>query len=123
MSYITKRHKWCNLYDVDGNLIKKAPQGKWTIEEVEKLLNELTQKVKDNPDNKVYKVYLNNTYKTLMQMYQTYGNPHEQELIRMIQDYEKEHGEIKPKETTKEEVVKALGEVEQEIEQDDTRES
>lgn len=118
MSYITKRHKWCNLYDVDGNLIKKAPQGKWSIEETEKLLNELTQKVKDNPDNKVYKVYLSNTYKTLMQMYARYGNPHEQELIQKINDYENKYGEVKPADEEVKEIEKEI-----ENEQDDDRKS
>lgn len=52
--------KFSNIYDIDGKLIRGADQGPFTLEETEKLVDELTQKVKDNPDNEVYKVYLNN---------------------------------------------------------------
>lgn len=61
--------KFSNLYDIDGNIINKAPQHRFTIEETEKLIEELRKKVEDNPDNKVYKVYLANAQKWLMHMY------------------------------------------------------
>lgn len=61
--------KFSNIYDIDGNIIRRADQGKFTLEEVEQLVDDLTKKVQDNPDNNVYKVYLNNAQKWLMHMY------------------------------------------------------
>lgn len=61
--------KFSNIYDIDGKLIRGADQGPFTLEETEKLVDELTQKVKDNPDNEVYKVYLNNAQKWLFKLY------------------------------------------------------
>lgn len=61
--------KFSNIYDIDGKLIRSADQGPFTLEETEKLVDELTQKVKDNPDNEVYKVYLNNAQKWLFKLY------------------------------------------------------
>ena len=61
---------YSNIYDVDGNIIRKAGDNhKFTIEEVEKLVDDLTQKVQENPDNQVYKVYLNNAHRWLYNMY------------------------------------------------------
>lgn len=61
--------KFSNLYDIDGNIISRPPHHRFTIEETEKLIEELRKKVEDNPDNKVYKVYLANAQKWLMHMY------------------------------------------------------
>lgn len=61
--------KFSNLYDIDGNTINKSPQHTYTLEECEKLVDDLTKKVEENPDNEVYKVYLNNAQKWLMHMY------------------------------------------------------
>lgn len=61
--------KFSNLYDIDGNIINKAPQHNFTIEETEKLVDDLTKKVQENPDNEVYKVYLNNAQKWLYKLY------------------------------------------------------
>ena len=58
-----------NIYDIDGNIIRKAGEGRFTIEETEQLVDELTKKVQENPDNEVYKVYLNNAQKWLMHLY------------------------------------------------------
>ena len=55
--------KFSNLYDIDGNIINKAPQHRFTIDETEKLIEELRKKVEENPDNEVYKVYLANAQK------------------------------------------------------------
>lgn len=61
---------YSNIYDVDGNIIRKAGDNhRFTIEEVEKLVDDLTQKVQENPDNQVYKVYLNNAHRWLYNMY------------------------------------------------------
>lgn len=61
--------KFSNLYDVDGNIINKSPQHTFTIEETEQLVDDLTKKVQENPDNEVYKVYLNNAQRWLMHLY------------------------------------------------------
>ena len=58
-----------NLYDIDGNLISEAPLENKTIKEVEDLVDELSKKVEENPDNEVYKVYLNNAQSFLFGMY------------------------------------------------------
>ena len=59
-----------NIYDIDGNIIRKAGDiHRFTIEEVEKLVDDLTEKVRKNPDNQVYKVYLNNAQRWLFNMY------------------------------------------------------
>ena len=71
-----------NIYDIDGNIIRKAGDNhKFTIEEVEKLVDELTEKVQQNPDNEVYKVYLNNAHKWL---YNMYTNMSTKELVKRI---------------------------------------
>lgn len=63
-------NNYTNIYDVDGNIIRKAGDNhRFTIEEVEKLVDDLTQKVQENPDNQVYKVYLNNANRWLYNMY------------------------------------------------------
>lgn len=61
--------KFSNLYDIDGNIINPAPQHRFTLEETEKLVDDLTKKVQENPDNETYKVYLNNAQKWLYKMY------------------------------------------------------
>ena len=101
-------NKYANLYDIDGNLIRKAPLKNFTIEETEKLVDELTQKVKDNPDNTIYKLYLNNTVEYLYYLYNRYGNPHEKELIDIIKNASNE-------DISEEEVAKALNEVNKEL--------
>lgn len=76
-----------NIYDVDGNIIRKAGDNhKFTIEEVEKLVDDLTKKVQDNPDNQVYKVYLNNAHKWLYNMYNNMSTKEIQERISALQN-------------------------------------
>lgn len=61
---------YTNIYDIDGNIIRKAGDNhKFTLEEVEKLVDDLSEKVHQNPDNEVYKVYLNNAQQWLFHMY------------------------------------------------------
>ena len=55
--------KGSNIYDIDGELIRRGDQGAFTLEETEELADKLTKKVQENPDNQVYKVYLNNAQK------------------------------------------------------------
>ena len=61
--------KFSNIYDIDGELIRRADEGKFTLEETEELVDKLTKKVQENPDNEVYKVYLNNAQKWLFKLY------------------------------------------------------
>ena len=107
-----------NLYDIDGNLISKAPLKSKTIEEVEQLVDELTKKVQDNPDNEVYKVYLNNAQQFL---YAMYNNMSKEDLISRIsalqnsvEDAKAEVNEIEQKQL--EETNKALDELKETIE-------
>lgn len=75
-----------NLYDIDGNLISKAPLAKKTITEVEQLVDDLAKKVEDNPENEVYKVYLNNANAWLFSMYNNMTPEERIERINMLQD-------------------------------------
>ena len=43
--------KESNIYDIDGELIRRGDQGKFTLEETEELVDKLTKKVQENPDN------------------------------------------------------------------------
>ena len=61
--------KFSNLYDIDGNIINKSPQHTFTLEETEQLVDDLTKKVQENPENEVYKVYLDNAQKWLYKLY------------------------------------------------------
>lgn len=88
--------KYSNIYTKDGQFLHRP--GKYNITEVEELLDKLS---KDKPNSTEY----NNTFKTLLGMYEKYGNPHKNEIIQKINDYAKSK-------TTKEEVVNAIKEVE-----------
>lgn len=78
---MSKIDKNANLYDIDGNLISEAPLKNKTLDEVEKLVDNLTKKVEENPDNEVYKVYLNNAQSFLFAMY---NNMNKEELITRL---------------------------------------
>lgn len=102
-----------NLYDIDGNLISKAPLNNKTISEVEQLVDELTKKVQDNPENEVYKVYLNNAQSFLFGMY---NNMSKEDLITRISalqnSVEKAKSEVNEAEQAKlEETNKVLEEL------------
>lgn len=73
--------KFSNIYDIDGNIIRRHDQGKFTLEEVEQLVDNLTKKVQDNPENKVYKVYLNNAQRWLVHMY---DNMSKEDLMKRL---------------------------------------
>lgn len=73
---MSKIDKNANLYDKDGNLLRKAPLTNVTIEELEKMIDEYK-------GDKSSKEYTNLIY-SLMDLYNKYGNPHEQELIERI---------------------------------------
>lgn len=80
-------NNYTNIYDVDGNIIRKAGDNhRFTLEEVEKLVDDLTEKVRQNPDNQVYKVYLNNAQKWLFNMYNNMSTEDLKKRISLIQD-------------------------------------
>lgn len=83
---MAKINKFSNIYDKDGNLIRKVNEktgtlDKYTLEEVEQLVDELTQKVKDNPENLEYKTQLNNTQAFLFNMY---NNMSKEDLMKRM---------------------------------------
>ena len=76
-----------NIYDIDGNIIRKAGDNhKFTIEEIEKLVDDLTEKVRQNPDNQVYKVYLNNAQAYLYNMYNNMSTEDLKKRISILQE-------------------------------------
>lgn len=80
-------NNYTNIYDIDGNIIRKAGDNhKFTLEEVEKLVDDLTEKVRQNPDNQVYKVYLNNAQKWLFNMYNNMSTEDLKKRISILQD-------------------------------------
>lgn len=81
---MSKINKYANLYDKEGNLLKKAPLTDYTIEETEKLVDDLTEQSKNDPENKDLKLRLDNAAQWLYGLYLRYGNPHENELIERI---------------------------------------
>lgn len=81
---MSKINKYANLYDKDGNLLKKAPLTDYTIEETEKLVDDLTEQYKNDPENKDLKLRLDNAAQYLYGLYLRYGNPHEKELVERI---------------------------------------
>lgn len=112
-----KINKWSNLYDINGELIKHSPVTDFTIEETEKLVDDLAKKVEENPNNQMYKVYLNNASQWLYGLYIRYGNPHENELIEKIKA-------ASNRDVTEEEIKDALAVVSNELtKQNDVRES
>lgn len=71
---MAKINKFANIYDKDGNLVRKVNEktgmlDNYTLEEVEELVDELTKKVQENPENIEYKTQLNNTQAFLFNMY------------------------------------------------------
>ena len=73
--------KFSNIYDIDGNIIRRADQGPFTIEETEQLVDDLVKKVQEHPDNQVYKVYLNNAQKWLSMLY---NNMSKEDLMKRL---------------------------------------
>lgn len=68
---MSKIDKNANLYDIDGNIIQNAELHNMSVEEVEKLVDDLAKKAEENPENEVYKVYLSNAQKHLFTLYNT----------------------------------------------------
>lgn len=82
-----KINKYANIYNKDGNIIRKLNNEgmleDYTMEELEKLVDELGND-KDENNNIRDKIAFNNASKMLFQYYQKYGNPHEKELIETL---------------------------------------
>lgn len=76
MSYVTKQHKHRNLYDLEGNIIRKAPLNSVTMQELEEMIDNY----KGDKSSKEY----GNMIMWLYRMYNEKGNPHEQELRERI---------------------------------------
>ena len=87
-----KISKNSNLYDKDGKFLHKP--GKYTIEELEELVDTLDKNSKE----------FANATAILMHMYEQKGNPHKDELIQKLIDQSKTK-------TTKAEVINALKDV------------
>ena len=87
-----KINKNSNLYDKDGNFLHKP--GKYTIEELEKLVDTLDKNSKE----------FANATAILIHMYEQKGNPHRDELIQKLIEQSKTK-------TTKAEVINALKDI------------
>lgn len=92
-----KISKYSNLYDKNGNFLHKP--GKYTIEELEKLVDTLDKNSRE----------FASATAILMHMYEQKGNPHRDELIQKLIDQSKTK-------TTKADVVDALNDIKNETE-------
>lgn len=90
-----KISKYSNLYDKDGNFLHKP--GKYTIEELEELIDTLDKNSKE----------FASATAILMHMYEQKGNPHRDELIQKLIEQSKTK-------TTKAEIVDALKDIDDE---------
>ena len=95
-----KINKNSNLYDKDGNFLHKP--GKYTIEELEKLVDTFDKNSKE----------FANATAILMNMYEQKGNPHRDELIQKLIEQSKTK-------TTKAEVLNALKDIKDEQTRED----
>lgn len=95
-----KISKYSNLYDKDGNFLHKP--GKYTIEELEELVDTLDKNSKE----------FANATAILMHMYEQKGNPHRDELIQKLIEQSKTK-------TTKAEVINALNDIKDEEARED----
>ena len=95
-----KISKNSNLYDKDGKFLHKP--GKYTIEELEELVDTLDKNSRE----------FANATAILMHMYEQKGNPHKDELIQKLIEQSKTK-------TTKAEVVDALNDLEDEETRED----
>lgn len=110
--------KFSNLYDIDGNIINKSPQHTFTLEETEQLVDDLTKKVQENPENEVYKVYLANAQKWLYKLYNEMSREDLMKRMNFITDsVQNAKDEVNEAEQAKiEEINKAVEELKDEYE-------
>ena len=90
-----KISKNSNLYDKDGKFLHKP--GKYTIEELEELIDTLDKNSRE----------FANATAILMHMYEQKGNPHKDELIQKLIEQSKTK-------TTKAEIINALNDIKDE---------
>lgn len=95
-----KISKYSNLYDKNGNFLHKP--GKYTIEELEALIDTLDKNSRE----------FASATAILMHMYEQKGNPHKDELIQKL------IAQSKTK-TTKAEVINALNDIKDEETRED----
>ena len=115
--------KYSNIYDIDGNIIRRTDQGNFTIEEVEQLVDDLTKKVQDNPDNNVYKVYLNNAQKWLMHMYNNMSKEDIMKRLTILKDSvdDAKSTQIKAEQAKLDEIGKAMEKLKEEYDKEDIK--
>lgn len=91
----TKIYKYANLYDKDGKLLRHVDKDgvlqKYSIEELEELVDRLGNE-KDDNGNLKDPVGFNNASYVLFQMYQKYGNPQIAELLKKFAKIEENSG-------------------------------
>ena len=111
-------NKFSNLYDIDGNIINKSPQHTFTLEETEQLVDDLTKKVQENPENETYKVYLANAQKWLYKLYNEMSREDLMKRMNFITDsLQNAKNEVNEAEQAKiEEINKAVEELKNEYE-------
>lgn len=103
--------KYANWYDKDGNIVnKKNKYGEtrnYTISEVEELVDMLAEDKDENGKVRNPEA-LNNANAILFQMYQKYGNPHEQNIIEAIKKFKEEKTTVEEKEKALQEIASGL---------------
>lgn len=104
---MSKIDKNANLYDKEGNLLRKAPLKDVTIEELEKMIDEFE-------GDKNSAEYANLIY-SLTDLYRKYGNPHEQELLNSIKAAQEKKD--------KENVIESLNELNEQLGSNDENDS
>lgn len=108
---MSKINKHANLYDKEGNIIRRVNDKgilpDYSIEELEQLLDELG-KDKDNEGRIRNAQAFNNASSVLMMLYKKFGNPHEKEIIDRIKEAQKTK-------TTEKQVEQALQQVNESI--------
>lgn len=106
-----KISKTSNIYDKEGNIIRRVDYDNklhpYTVFELEELLDKLSND-KDEDGRVKDPNAVNNVNALLFQYYQKYGNPHAEELLAKINEMAKNKAETR---STEEQVKEALTEV------------
>lgn len=84
-----KISKFANIYDKNGNLIRKVNEDgvleNYTIEELEMLIDQLSEDYKRD-GGQVTKFALDYANGLLMQLYMKHGNPHQDEILAKLKE-------------------------------------
>lgn len=103
--------KYANIYDLNGNIISKKDEfganRAYTIEETEALIDALAEDKDENGKIKNPQA-LNNANAVLLQMYNKYGNPHEEDLLERIKTFQAKKTSMEEKEKALQEVASGL---------------